>query len=79
MTPHGQTAAIVLIGLIMAIIACTSTAQSYAKLAEHMHSPKGFADWQSTEMQLATVTESARTKYNRVPTMEALQVYDKTI
>ena len=77
--PDRQTAAIVLIGLFMAIIACTSTPQSYAKLAEYLHSPKGLADWQSTETQLATATETARFEYNRVHTMEVLRVYEKAI
>ena len=79
MMPHRQTVTIVLIGLFVAIIACTSSREDYAKLAEHLHSPDGFADWQSTEAQLATSTESARTEYNRVHTMESLQVYEKAI
>jgi hypothetical protein len=77
--PHRRTVTIVPIGLLLAIIACTSTPQNYVKLAEHLHSPEGFADWQSTEAHLATATESARTEYNRVHTMEALRVYEKAI
>jgi hypothetical protein len=79
MMPHRQTITIVLIVLFMAIIACTSTSQNYAKLAEHLHSPEGFANWQSTEAQLAIATESARTEYNRVHTMESLRVYENAI
>jgi hypothetical protein len=79
MMPHRRTVTIVPIGLFLAIIACTSTPQNYAKLAEHLHSPEGFADWQSTEAQLDTATESARTEYNHVHTMEALRVYEKAI
>lgn len=78
--PQRQAVTFLLVGLIWTIAACPLLqTENYEKLAQYLHSPEGFAAWQSKEDQLAKAAEAAATEYRRTHTMEFLQVYEKAI
>ncbi|MBU6481093.1 MAG: hypothetical protein KGS09_11185 [Nitrospirae bacterium] len=79
MVRQRQVMTFLLVGIICAISACAFNSPNYEKLAEYLHSPEGFAQWQQMEGQLAKVAESAATEYNRTHTMEALRSYETAI
>jgi hypothetical protein len=63
-----------LVGLVGMTVTCTLFADKYGPLAEHLHSPEGFAEWKQNEQVLRQAADAAMARYRQEELMEALRV-----
>lgn len=52
---------------------------SYVRLAEYLHSPQGFEEWQRGEADLKQELDRAAERYRREHSMEALRTYEAAV
>lgn len=70
---------ILVICLAWPSVACTLFADQYGPLAEHLHSPQGFAEWTQSEQELSQAADMAADRYRREGSMQTLRAYESAV